>query len=614
LAEAAAQKRYGERGFNPAQPYYFNASPALLAQEPANLNEVPETKAPDWLGWPQMYLHLEQRLAGDKTWRLPWWRTWGDIARFELPRRYHAFIVENNYNKGLRKDGNILDNTATLDLEACTNGLMVTCTDPDSEWLQLGPGIPGMELDRAGMMFFEDLTETLRFVQDQTNFYESLDLFYEDITAFGTGVTVDYEDKENIFISKNPCAGEFCLAAGADYADQVLEVEERRTVSQIVEQFGLANCPEEVKQKWRQKGGALEYEYVVGHTIEPNFAIEGREPGSECGRLPGGFTWREIYWIVGKSNEAPLSVAGFREKPFAAAPWHRVSNDPYGHGLGETILGDTIQLQIMVAREAELAEKLARPSYSAPVSLKNDPHSTKPDHITYYDSATGAPEFKPNYVVDPQALAALRENMEKVRERIHRGSHADLFRAIEEIAHNTKRDVSATEIDAVREELLRQLGGVIYRVYRYGLQPRIKRQLAILHRRGMWPKLPPSLYGIPLQVSFESELTRARRAGSVSSIERTYAFAQSIAAEFPDSKYVLDADESVREVAKLRGASSRIIRSASQVRLLKQQAQAAAQLAAQAQVGQAAVQGANTLSKTGLGGNTALSALLGNQA
>jgi Bacteriophage head to tail connecting protein len=608
MPSEAAQRRYGNGdGLDAAHPFYYGASPSLLAEQPAK-PEGAQPQAPSYLGWPELFKHLEARLAAEKTWRLSWWRNWGDIARFELPRRYHAFITENDYNRGIRRDGAILDNTATLDGETCAGGIMTVCTDPDRQWLKLGPP-PGVEVDRAGQMFFDDLTERLRFVQDETNFYESLNQYYEDKVFFGTGVAIDYEDAEDIFVCRNPCAGEFCLASGADNEDQSLFVEERRTVAQIVEMFGLENCPDQIRDAWRQKGGALEQETVVGHAIEPNFALDDGVNGS-VGQLPGHFTWREVYWIIGRAANGPLSIAGFNEKPFAASQWHRVSNDPYGRGPGYTVLGDTIELQILTARQAELVEKLARPPMTAPVALKNEPHSIKPDQTTYYDATTGAPQFKPIFEVNAQGLPAITAAITTVQERIHRGMHADLFRMIQELSERAG-EKTATEIDALREERLMQLGPVIGRVYRYGIRPRIKRQLAIMHRRGLWPRVPSSMARIPLQIEFISMLTLAQRAGAVSSIERTFAFAQAIYSEFPESQDVLDADEAIREAASLRGAPTRIVRAAPDVRKLRAKRQQAMAAQQAGQTAMAAVGGAKALSETSLGNDNALGAILG---
>jgi hypothetical protein len=243
------------------------------------------------------------------------------------------------------------------------------------------------------------------------------------------------------------------------------------------------------------------------------------------------------------------------------------------------------------------------------VQLKNEPHSIKPDQITYYDAMSGRPQFVPIFEVDGKSLPAITASIAATQERIHRGMHADLFRMIQELSERPGQ-ATATEIDALREERLMQLGPVIGRIYRYGLRPRIKRQLAIMHRRGLWPQVPQSLRRTPLQIEFISMLTLAQRAGAVSSIERTFAFAQQIYPEFQGSADVLDADEAIREAASLRGAPSKIVRAAVDVRRLRaqrQQAQAAAQATATAQ---AAVQGAQQLSQTSLSSDNALGALV----
>lgn len=593
------------QGFDPARPFAYDASTTLLAETPTEAQK-PVVTAPRWLGWPQLYQHLEARLASEKVRRLNWWRHWGEIARFQLPRRYHAFVTENDYNRGIRRDGQILNDTPTLDGQTCAGGIMTVCTDPDRQWLKLGLP-PGIELDRSGQMFIDDLTERLRYIQDETNFYESLSQYYEDLVFFGTGVAVDIEDHENIFVSQNPCAGEFCLASGADEDTQALYVEERRTISHIVEQFGLENCPASIQGMWAQKGGALESEQLVGHAIEPNFAINGDD--TAVGQLPGHFAWREIYWIVGKSDQAPLSVAGFHEKPFAASQWHRQSNDPYGRGPGSTVLGDSIELQLLESRKAELTEKMARPPWVAPVGLKNEPHSIRPDEVTYYDAVDGAPQMKPIYVPDPRGLQALEASIQSVEQRIHRGFHADLFRMIQEISERPGQK-TATEIDALREERLMQLGPVIGRTYRYGIRPRIKRQLAIMRRRGLWPRIPQSLRTVPIQIDFVSMLTLAQRAGSVATIERTFSFAQSIYAEFPESQDVLDADEAIREIAQLQGSSTKIVRGEADVKKLRA---ARKQQMAAAQAGQtamAAIGGAKALSETSMSQDNALGAMM----
>lgn len=588
-----------------SRPFYERASPTLLSEQPAEIGDRPKPKLVE--GWPDLYTHLEARRNALYTWRLSWWNHWAEIARYELPRRYHAFITTNTYDRGARRDWNIVDNTATLDGETCAAGMMSGLTDPDRPWLQIGPGIPGFQLDRQGQMWFDDVTERLRYVQAENNFYDSLAQMYEDLVFFGNGVTIDYEDEDDIFTCRNPCAGEYYLGAGFDFADETLYVEERRTVDQIVGMFGLENCNGDIRRFWEQKGGGLEQEFIVCHAIEPNFAIAARN-GSEVGQVPGGFTWREIWWTLGNAGEGPLSATGFHEKPFAVARWHTVSNDAYARGPGTTGLGDAIQLQLETRQKAEALEKVIKPPMGADPALKNEPASIKPGMITYYDTSTGKKGFHPLFEVRPD-LASISADIGLIQQRIGRTFHADLFRMIQALGER-RSDITATEIDALRAEQTMQLGPVINRTYT-AIRDRVRRQLAILDRRGLLPRRPASLRRVPVKIDFVSMLTLAQRATAIGRIRGTFAFVQEISPVYPQAKDNLDVDEAVREVADLTNLPSRIVRSLADVQKDRNQQAQAAQAQAMAQTAAAGVQGAQVMSQTPTGGDTALSALLG---
>jgi hypothetical protein len=592
-----------------AQPFYTRASPTLLALEPANPG--PQDNTPD-TGWPILYQHLESRIAAMTTWRLSWWEHWAEIARYMLPRRYHAFITANTFDRGLRKDGLIIDPTATLDGQTCAAGMMSGLTDPDRPWLKLGPAIPGIELDRPAQMWFDDLTDRLRYIQAESNFYDSLAVAYEDLVFFGNGVGVDYEDSQSIFHSVNYCAGEYFLGAGYDFSDEVLYAEFRLAISQIVERYGVENCPDDVRRLWAQKGGALEQELVIGHAIEPNFAVLGANNQS-VGVVAGGFTWREVFWLRGKPGPAPLSMAGFHDRPHWAMRWNTVSNDAYAKGPGSDALGAAIQLQLETARKAEALEKVVRPPMGADATLLNQPTSTRPDGITYLNTRDGKPTFYPLYEVSPNIVTAITADIVPIQEQVGRIFFNNLFRMIESLRSEVHGQVTATEIDALKAEQLMQLGPVISRVLDT-IRTRVRRQLAIMGRAGLIPKKPQSLLNIPLKIEFISMLTQAQRAASTAAIERAFAFAQSIAPVYPTASFNLDGDEAVREYAELHGVPARIIRAPAAVVKLQKQAEAQQQAQQMAQVASAGVEGAKALGSANIGPGTALGALVGNRA
>lgn len=588
-----------------AHPYYTRAGPTLLSLEPADPPPVRGRIDNDWL---ILYQHLEARLASFTSWRLSWWQHWSEIAKYMLPRRYHSFITANTFDRGLRRDNLIIDETGTLAGQCCAAGMMSGLTDPDRPWLKLGPSVPGAELDRAGQMWFDDLTDRLRYVQAESNFYESIGVAFEDLVFFGNGVTVDYEHDRDVMHTVNYCAGEYFLGAGYDFDDEVLYAEFRLTVAQIVERYGIEHCPEEIRRMWAQKGSALENEFVVGHAIEPNFAVKG--VGSrEVGVVPGGFTWREVYWLRGQSTTGALSMAGFNEKPFSVMQWNQVSNNPYAWGPGSDALGAVIQLQLEGRAKAEALEKVNRPPMVGPIELQNQPNATRPDGITWVNTQNGHPAFMPAYQIRPD-IPAITADIQQVQERVQRIFFNQLFRSIEMLRNSVRGQVTATEIDALKAEQLMQVGPVIGRVLK-SLRDRIHRQLAIMNRAGLVPPMPDSVRQAGIKAEFITMLTTAQRATATAAIQRAWSFAQAIAPINPTAVFNLDANESVREMAELLGVPARLIPSPQTVKQnidAWQKQQQAAQLGSAAMAG---VQGANLLGRAGVTPDTALGALVG---
>lgn len=609
---AVARRKRSDNDLDASQPYYAKSSPTLLAGAPADPQDKPPS-AQEAKDWAILYQHAESRFQSLYNWRLPWWNTWGQIARYMLPRRYYRFVTENVYNHGLRQDFAIVDRTGTLCGNTTAAGLMAGLTDPDRPWLTLGPAIPGFELDQAGQAWYEDVTERLNYIYTHSNFYDAQAQHYEDLVFFGTAPIIDYEDAEEIIHVRTPCAGEYMLGTGFDFSDEVFYEESRYTVSQLIEGFGVENCPPDVLKMWRQKGGALETEYVVGHSIEPNFAIgPDNGTGTPVGVVSGGFTWREVFWLRGKRDAKPLSITGTHEQPFGASRWNTQSNEAYGRGVGEDMLGDVIQLQLETRQKAESIEKVNRPPMGADVSLMNLPASTNPGKITYFNTgANGEKKFFPLYEIRPD-IAAISQDILLIQERIAKTAFVDVFQPMEDLRDKTKTSITATEIDAIKEERLLPLGPVFGRIYGT-LRHRVKRHLAIMARRGLIPPKPQSLRGVPTKIDFVSMLTAAQRATSTAAIARTVQFTGTLVGAWPEARYAIDPIEAIRQFNQGVGGTSKFINSPDQVKqLIAQAAQQDAQAKALAQTQQGAA-AARDLSSTSLAPGNALSALVQGQ-
>ncbi len=233
----------------------------------------------------------------------------------------------------------------------------------------------------------------------------------------------------------------------------------------------------------------------------------------------------------------------------------------------------------------------------ADVSLKNEPASLLPGGVTYVSQIGSNVGFKPVYEVRPE-IAEMAEDIKEVQQRIKNVFFNDLFMMISQL--DTVR--TATEIDARREEKMVQLGPVLERFENEALDPAIDRTFAIMSRLRILPPAPSLLQGRHIKVEYISMLAEAQRAASTASIERLAQFVGNLAAARPDVLDNIDWDETVDTYADLLGVTPKVVLATAKVAKIRAQRDQQQQQQAQMQNSMAAAQGAQTLSKTDVGG------------
>lgn len=597
---------------------YEQSSPALLAQQPdkAPQEEKPERKSS---GWSVLCQHLEARLGSLRNWRQTWWtQNWSDLAQYILPRRSiwltqsaGGLPTPNSMTRGQPINSAIVDPTATYAVRVCAGGLMSGLASPSRPWFKVIPSGMRTTIDAAARVWLDHVEEVVYSVLAGSNFYNAFAQECEDLIVFGTAPSIIYEDEKDIIRCYNPCIGEYYLSSSATmrvdgfYRTFVMSVE------QIVGFFSLEDCPKMIQDLWAQKGNALEKEFIVAHSIEPNFAVVN----SSDSKVPGNFTWRETYWLWAQGAEKPLSLRGFIDQPFTASRWTTQSNDAYGRSAGMDVLPDVIQLQVMTRRMAEAIEKMVRPPLLADMQLKNQPSSILPGHVTYVNNLGPQSGMRSIYDVNPdvQHLAALILQIEK---RIQTGLFNDLFLMLEQAPQGR---MTAYEVAQKMQEKLQVLGPVIEGLLSESLKPKLKRIFSILQRKGMIPPPPPSLQNVPIDVEFVSMLALAQKAAATGGLERLVALIGNMVAVFPTVKDNMDADTFIREFNDLLGNPQKILFGPEVVQKNRdqqhkemqqqQQQQAMAQTADTAKTG---AQAAQVMSQTQIGGGAdALSQILG---
>jgi hypothetical protein len=593
---------------------YESSSPAQLAAQPAILTKgmMERNTAGVNNEWGTLRQHLEARLNMGRAWRFSWAQHWQLLENYLLPRR-GIFVnvaqpTPNSMNRGVPINTSILDPTGTLAMRVCAAGLLSGLMSPSRPWYKLKPAMaPRSALGNDVLMWFEDVEDRMSQVMARSNFYDSAAQMFEDLTTFGSGPMIIYEDVRDIIRCFVPCPGEYFLYSSPSFRVESMYRQFVMTVAQIVEMFKLENCPADVRGLWRSRGGSLEVERLVAHAIEPNFPINDYK-GGETGVVKGGFTWREAYWVWGTASAQPLSLRGFKDQPHVCPRWATTSNDPYGRSLGMDVLPDIMQLQVMVARKDEAIEKLVRPPLLASMELKNEPSSILPGHVTYVGSLGADKGMRPIYEVNPE-IKEMIEGITMLQQRIEKGFFKDLFMNVSQLQGDRR---TAYEISQRKQEELQVLGPVIERFHNEFASNAIKRIFRIMERKKLLPPLPQGLQGIPLSIEYVSMMALAQKATSTAAMERYAQIAGSLGAVYPLAKHKLSPLGFMNEYADQLGVPRTVVASDDEANQQVQAEQQQMQAQQAASTGMAAVQGAETLSNTKLGGGgSALDMMLG---
>lgn len=512
----------------------------------------------------------------------------------------------------------IVDSSPTLAMQTCAAGLWTGLTSPSRPWFRLQSGIPGDDdLDQDAQAWLEDTQQRLYAVLAQSNFYNTMAQAFQDVATFGTAPVLIYEDAQDVIRCYLSCAGEYYLGTGARQSDDVFYREFTFTVAQIVEMFGIENCPPDVRGLWNTGGGSLSIEFVVAHAIEPNSPLSPY--GTQTGQVevvPRGFTYRELYWLRGQNNGGELSRRGFHDAPFMVARWATVSNDAYGRSPGMDALGDTKQLQLETVRKAEFIEKLVRPPMGANVEMKNEPSSLLPGHVTFADTANGKKGFWPLIEPPPQALTPMIEDIKEIKARIDDCFFVNLFMAISRMEGVQPRNqLELTKRDLER---LQGLGPFIHMFETEFADRAIHRILGILDRKGLLKPKPPSIANKPLKIDYISIMKLAQQSAETVSLKDFLATGGEMssaakAGGLPDPLRIVDLDKAYRKYGKLSSIDPDIIYTDDQVQQHDQARNQVVQQHAAMAATAPAVAAAKSLSETPLDGNTALSAMLGGQ-
>lgn len=522
-----------------------------------------------------------------------WRPAWREI-RDELAPTRGMFEFENP-NWGKRIDHERIINSHAMEaLGTLASGMVSGLTSPSRPWFSLGTTDPDLSDFGPVKEWLAIVQARIYSVLAKSNIYQTLHNDYEEIGAFGTCAHILLPDYKTVIRGRNFTIGEYFIGNGPDNRVNSFARQYWMQVGQIVEEYGFANCSKFVQNAYKQNN--VDSWRLIRHLIEPN------DDRVETMANWKGMAFRSVTWEEAMPADTALRLSGFQEFPVQAPRWQITTTaDSYGRSPGWKALGDTKMLQKMEKDKLKALDKVVDPPTQADASV--DAVNLLPGGLTRSSSTVPNAGVKPVYQIQPD-FKAVTQMIQEVEARIDRIFYADLFKMM----MNDDRDEPATarEIVERHEEKLQMLGPVIEALEFELLDPMLDRVFQVMTRAQLIPPPPVDLQGHELKIDYISMLAVAQKMVGTTAIEQTVRFAGGMVAVFPEAADNIDADEAIREYADMTGVPAKMIRTPQDVSQIRAQRQKQQQAEQQAQTMERMAQGAQTLSQTPVGQNSAL--------
>lgn len=539
-----------------------------------------------------------QRFEQAKTDRQSWNPHWQELSDFILPRRW--IFQKDQIGRGTKRNDRIINNTATRAVRICAAGMMAGITSPSRRWWTLTTPDPDMAEFGPVRSWLNVVEERQRMVLARSNIYNALSgAVYPDISTFGSTCTLLEEDDEDVLRAYPIAVGLFYLAASERGTIDTIMYEERLTVAQVVERFGLGAVSLDVKRMY--DGGQYNKPVDILRCIEPNRALERNRAD-----------WRGMRWTscwMEQGTKHCLRMSGYREFPGLTPRWTvTTAADAYGTSPAMDALGDIKALQLLEEDKARLVQKAAQPPLNVSEGgMALGSASSAPNAINV--NPNGGQPTTPLMMVDPRAIAEVRSAITEHTDRINAAFYADLWLMLSMDDRNQR--ATAREIDERHEEKMLQLGPVLERLNDELLSPIIDRSFKIMWRRGMVPPPPRELQGQEIRVEFMSIMHQAQKLLGLAAVRTLVQETMSLATVWPEVRAKINADQVVDEIASMVGTKPDLVNPEDVV----QTKRAAEAQQAQAQQAAAALPGlaksAKDFSQAGMpGGGNALSEIM----
>lgn len=542
-------------------------------------------------------------------------KPWGEIGRYFFPMRPRLFTPKSKKERG---NSQILDNSPIMALRTLTSGLLAGMASPARPWFDL-KGEGSFEATDEEKVWLRVFRDAILATFDRSNFYQELGSLFESAGAFGTGAMLVLPDQKSGIRCQALPIGSYAIAQDHSGRVDSFVRDVPMTVRQVVAEFGEENLSKKTERL--AKEGRWEDMVHVRHCVWPKprgeksawsyleYYFEAPGNAGDGSETP---TWNGSVEDVGLDDSSYLRSSGYYEFPLIVCRWERNSEDVYGtNSPGLSSISDVKQLQSMVRRFTNAAEKTLNPALIVDPQLEGAPISLQSGAVTF--GTEGAEGARPLHEVRYD-FASTQQMIVETRSRIREAFYTDIFLML--LGDSRATPPTAEEVRAREREKMIMLGPVLERFSDEVFTPLIERVSGMLFRRSepnwafglpaLIPEPPESILSgeSPVRVEYTSEVAAAQKMSNVGFVERWLQQIGGLSELDPRALQIPDFDAVARAMAESLGVDPRLVRTPQSVTAEREAEAQAAQSAGRMDSIQKAAGAAKDVAASMPGGDT----------
>lgn len=520
----------------------------------------------------QLCKRYEKRKAERQS---KWDTLWQSIADYIVPRK--SGITTKKTPNAEDWINNIYSDVASNANIVMAAGMVTNSTPITNRWMSYEVS-DVVKTRNAGapnaVRWYAEATDTVMREMARSNFYTQIHEAHLERNPFGTCCIFCDEGKRSLLNFRTISVGTYCIEEDYEgFVDRVW-VECQMTARQIVQQFGIENCGEKVKDAYKDEN-KQDNQFTVVHYVFPREERDPKKMDKE--NKPIG----SIYLCL--EDKKILRESGYDEMPYAVGRYLRWPGEVYGWGPGLQVLPIVRQLNFIEKQLDVLAEKAAEPPKLIPSNLSGQV-DTRAGGITIFDE--NLPQAMPREWMTQGRYDLAQFRVEAKEKAIRDAFHNPLFQMFSQIDSSSR--MTQLEIMQRSAEKLDLFSPAFTSWDTEVLTPLMRRVFGILFNAGAFGQPPADALidgalVLP-KFAYNSKLSLALRSLDNRAFVDFVNVMMPMAQVAPEMLDVINTDEAAQMVAENLGVPPRIMRTEDEVSVIRDQRALQQQAMMQAQI------------------------------